>query len=95
MKQTEKQLEKQLGNVLLLRRFDYKQNDYSQIDLLINEQLGIETNLVFADEQNALDYTLISNINLKGIEYAYIEIYYVLDRFEEQIIITEVSVVFE
>lgn len=90
-----KELEKELGEILLLKRFDYKQNDYSQIDLFIYEQLGIETNLVFAEEQNALDYTLISDINLKYVEYAYIEVYYVLDRFEKQIIITEVSVVFE
>ena len=99
-------IQERLNNLLVLRRFEYKnysyidETDYTEIDNFILGATGIKTNLVLANEQHALDYTLISDIT-DSLPYdsefdnAYIEIFYVFDRKQTEIIITEVMLVME
>lgn len=99
-------VEEKLNKLLQLRRFEYKKysysgkDDYTEIDNFILGATGIKTNLVLTTEQHALDYTLISDIT-DSLPYnyendnAYIEIFYVFDRKQTEIIITEVILVME
>ena len=99
-------IQERLNNLLVLRRFEYKKysysgkDDYTEIDNFILGATGIKTNLVLTTEQHALDYTLISDIT-DSLPYnyefdnAYIEIFYVFDRKQTEIIITEVMLVME
>lgn len=81
---------------LQLRRFEKEENNqFKQLDKFMYEWFGIETNFVYATEQHGLDYTIISDITstLKKIgnnDYAYIEVFFVFDRKQKEIIITEV-----
>ncbi len=93
-------VEERLNKLLQLKRFEWKKDNYSDIDNFILGATGIKTNLVLTTEQHALDYTLISDIT-DSLPYnyefdnAYIEVFYVFDRKQTEIIITEVMLVME
>jgi hypothetical protein len=93
-------VEEKLNKLLQLKRFEWKKDDYTEIDKFILSATGIKTNLVLTTEQYALDYTLISDITDSlpsnyEFENAYIEVFYVFDRKQTEIIITEIMLVME
>ena len=90
------ELEDLLTRYLQLRRFEKEENNnFKLIDNFMLNMFGIETNFIYTTEQHALDYTIISDItsSLKKVgnnDYAYIEIFFVFDRKQKEIIITDV-----
>lgn len=81
---------------LQLRRFEREENNtFNALDEFMLEWFGIETKFVYTTEQHALDYTIISDITntLKKVnnnDYAYIEVFFVFDRKQKEIIITDI-----
>lgn len=81
---------------LQLRRFEREENNtFNALDEFMLEWFGIETKFVYTTEQHGLDYTVISDITntLKKVnndDYAYIEVFFVFDRKQKEIIITDV-----
>ena len=86
---------------LQLRRFEREENNtFKKLDEFMYEWFGIETKFFYTTEQHSLDYTIISDITstLKKVnnnDYAYIEVFFVFDRKQKEIIITDIMLINE